>query len=80
MQATEALAPIIRRIHERVRQEATPGERTQLLAVTYVLLSLRVTETEAPQLLQGVQTKEDSTTYQAILRKGKTEGRADGDA
>ncbi len=51
-----------------------------MLAATYVLLGLRVTEAQANQLFQGVQHMEDSTTYQAIIRKGKAEGRAEGEA
>ena len=50
--------------------------RAQLLAATYVLLGLRVSEA-TQHLFQGVQQMEDSTTYQGILRKGKAEGEAE---
>jgi hypothetical protein len=72
----DALAPIIHRIHERLTPEAAPV-RAQLLAATYVLLGLRISDEQAQHLFQGVQHMEDSTTYQAILRKGKAEGRVE---
>jgi predicted transposase YdaD len=75
----EALAPIIRRIHQRLTQEATPLLRAQLLAATYVLLGLRVTEAQANYLFQGVHNMEDSTTYQAILAKGEAKGEVKGE-
>jgi predicted transposase YdaD len=73
---TEGLEPIIRRIHERLTNEAA-AVRAQLLAATYVLLGLRITEAQAQHLFQGVQNMEESTTYQGILRKGKAEGRVE---
>jgi predicted transposase YdaD len=74
---TEALEPILRRINERLTQEAPPPVRAQLLAATYVLLGLRITEEQATHLFHGVQQMEDSTTYQGILRRGEAKGRVE---
>src|SRR5262249_38796071 len=50
----------------------------ELWAATYLLLGLRYAPEMADVLLQGVVTMEESTTYQAILARGRDQGRAEG--
>jgi predicted transposase YdaD len=60
---------------ERLEREAAPDERAKLLTATYVLAGLRVTPDVADRLFQGVRAMKESSTYQAILAEGRTEGR-----
>jgi len=69
------LPEIIRRIDERLDQEASPAEASQLWAATHLLLGLRYDREEAQQLLQGITRMRESSTYQAILDEGREEGR-----
>src|SRR5207244_4281729 len=71
------LPAIIRRMKERVSAEAPSGEEAVLWTATYVLMGLRYDEALADELLRGVLAMEESVTYQAIIRKGKAEGRAE---
>jgi predicted transposase YdaD len=71
--AEERLPGVIRRMEERIRQEASPGEAGILWAATYLLLGLRLTDERAARLLEGVRGMKESTTYQAILREGRVE-------
>jgi predicted transposase YdaD len=73
-----ALVPVIRRVVERLEQEATPEDRAKLLTATYVLAGLRVTPEVAELLFQGIRAMKESSTYQAILAEGRTEGRTEG--
>jgi predicted transposase YdaD len=68
----EALVPVIRRVVERLEQEAPPEDRAKLLTATYVLMGLRVSREMADQLFQGVRAMKESSTYQAILEEGQT--------
>src|SRR5207245_7402921 len=49
-----ALAPVIRRVVERLEREAMPDDKAKLLMATYVLAGLRVTQEVAERLFQGV--------------------------
>jgi hypothetical protein len=68
--AADALGPVIRRIDERLTQEAAPDVRAHLLAATYVLCGLRVSPEVATPLFQGILDMKESSTYQAILNEG----------
>jgi len=68
-----ALAPVIRRVLERLEREATPDDRAKLAAATYVLAGLRVPPEVADRLFEGVRTMKESSTYQAILAEGRIE-------
>jgi len=46
-------------------------------AATYVLLGLRYSDEFAQALFEEVLGMEESATYQAIVRRGRTEGRAE---
>ncbi len=82
---TRALAPIsavterelpgvIAKMEKRLRRRDARRGAGQLWAATYVLLGLRYPPAAAQALLQGVLSMKESTTYQAILQEGATEG------
>jgi hypothetical protein len=50
-----------------------PGEAAQLWWATYTLMGIRYEEGLIHSLLQGITAMEESVTYQAVIRKGKTE-------
>jgi hypothetical protein len=69
---TEARVPeIIRRMKERLDVQLRRQLAKVLWAVTYVLLGLRYSDAFANLLFQEVLGMEESTTYQAIIRKGR---------
>jgi predicted transposase YdaD len=70
------LPGVIRRMEERISQEASPGEAGQLWTATFVLMGLRYSRSLARQLLEGVRAMKESVTYQAIVEEGIEEGRA----
>ncbi len=51
---------------------------TEVWAATYVLLGLQDAEEVAHALFEEVLGMEQSTTYQAIVRRGREEGRLEG--
>lgn len=69
------LPAVIRRMAERLSQEASPSEAATLWTATYVLMGLRYEREVARNLLRGVMTMRESVTYQAILMEGEAEGR-----
>jgi predicted transposase YdaD len=62
---------IIRRMKERLSRERRIHLAKDLWAATYVLLGLRYSDAFANLLFQEVLGMEESTTYQAIIRKGR---------
>lgn len=74
----ESLRGLVRRMAERI--DAEPESRAAKLgSATYLLMGLRYEDKFASQLLDGVQNMKESTTYQAILREGRNEGRIAGE-
>jgi predicted transposase YdaD len=82
---TLALAPIsnvgvsdvrrvIRRVQERLTGPKAPRRAADVWAATYVLLGLRYSDEFAHALFEEVLGMEQSATYQAIVRRGRTEG------
>jgi hypothetical protein len=69
----DALPGLVRRIAARINSEPRP-QAAKLWTATYLLMGLRYTDELVTRLLDGVQTMTESTTYQAILQKGRTEG------
>ena len=63
------LPAMIRRMDERIEQEASPDEVDDLWAATYLLMGLIHSKDSSRTLLQGVHRMKESTTYQAILRR-----------
>jgi predicted transposase YdaD len=71
------LPDVVRRMAERINREPRP-RADKLWMATYLLMGLRYTDEFARQLLEGVQTMRESTTYQAIIREGMELGREEG--
>jgi predicted transposase YdaD len=67
------LPRVIRRLDERLTNEASPAEAAKLWTSTYILMGLRYPPDRVSQLLQGVQAMRESSTYQAILEEGRAE-------
>jgi hypothetical protein len=65
------LPDVIRRMNERLSRERRSQRVKDLWAATYVLLGLRYSDAFADLLFQEVLGMEESTTYQAIVRKGR---------
>jgi predicted transposase YdaD len=72
------LPKVIRRMEERLRREASPGDAALLWTATYLLMGLRYSADQVQALLQGVRNMKESSTYQAILAEGRTEGFGEG--
>ena len=69
---SEARVPeVFRRMKERLSRERRGQFVKDLWAVTYVLLGLRYSDAFANLLFQEVLGMEESTTYQAIIKKGR---------
>jgi hypothetical protein len=77
-ESEEGLRGLVRRMAERINAEPEP-RAARLWTATYLLMGLRFSEELAFQLLEGVQNMRESTTYQAILREGRQEGRVKGE-
>ena len=75
-QSEDAMRGLVRRMAERINAEPQP-RAAKLWTATCLLMGLRFSEELAFQLLEGVQTMRQSTTYQAILR-GRPAGRPAG--
>lgn len=77
-QITEKEIPrAIGRMKQRL-DEAEEPVRKELWTATYVLMGLRYEAGLVSRALEGVLDMEESTTYQAILQKGKEEGKQEG--
>jgi len=81
---TLALAPIsavsegdvrqvVRRVKERLTGPKSPRRAADVLAAVYVLLGLRYTDDFADALFEEVLGMEESSTYRAIVRRGREE-------
>jgi hypothetical protein len=72
--AEEALPGLVQRMADRINSE--PESRAAMLwTATYLLMGLRFTNEFASHLLEGSQNMQESTTYQAILKEGLSNGR-----
>jgi predicted transposase YdaD len=71
------LPQIVGRMAERINAETRP-RAAKLWTATYLLMGLRYSDELTDSLLEGVQTMQESTTYQKILREGRNEGRNEG--
>jgi predicted transposase YdaD len=69
------LPAVINRMSQRLHAEADPVTAAELWTATEVLLGLRYEAGLAERLLQGVRAMEESTTYQAIIEKGRQQER-----
>jgi predicted transposase YdaD len=74
----QELPTVVNRLEERLWREA-PAQAAELETATYILMGLRYPDELAGQLLKGARQMKDSVTYQAIVKEGKAEGKADGE-
>jgi predicted transposase YdaD len=70
---TEAQLPGIIQQMEKQLQGRRQKDVEQMWSATFILLGLRYSPEFAQQLLRGVQSMKESSTYQAILEEGRTE-------
>ena len=77
-ESEEALRGLVRRMAERINAEPEP-RAAKLWTATCLLMGLRFSEELAFRLLEGVQNMRESTTYQAILKEGRQEGKVEGE-
>ncbi len=73
------LPGLLRQMKQRVARMRDRGRLGRWWKAVYVLMGLRYDQVVVDQLLQGVLDMEESTTYQAIIRKGVAEGLAEGE-
>jgi hypothetical protein len=78
-EAESTLPGVVRRIDERLRQEAPPELADKMRTATYLLLGLRYEEALIDQLFQEIQTMEESSTYRAIIARGARTGELKGE-
>jgi predicted transposase YdaD len=74
----DALPDVIRVVDQRIGAEADHAEAARLRLVTYTLLGLGYPSGLVDQLMPGMRSMRDSSTYQAILEEGRAEGRVEG--
>ena len=72
------LPGLLRAMDQRFDQEAPIAEADRLRLVTYTLLGLRYPRDMADQLMSGIRSMRDSSTYMAIVEEGLAEGLARG--
>jgi predicted transposase YdaD len=76
---TEGQVPdIIRQMGQRLSGRRGRKVAEVVWAAAYILLGLRYTPERAAELFEGVVSMKESSTYQAILEEGRTEGRTEG--
>ena len=72
------LPGVLREMKQRVARVRDRGRLGRWWTAVYVLMGLRYQDALVERLLQGVLDMEESTTYQAIIRKGVAKGRTEG--
>src|SRR5207244_4612689 len=76
---TEAQLPgRIQRMEQRLSSRRGRQQAQVVWAAAYILLGLRYSAALVAQLFRGVVSMKESSTYQAILEEGRTEGRTEG--
>jgi predicted transposase YdaD len=70
----QELPGILREMKSKVAQVRDRGRLGRWWTAVYVLMGMRYQDALVEQLLQGVLGMEESTTYQAIIRKGAAQG------
>src|SRR6266849_5488483 len=72
---TEAALPgIIQRVEQRLTSRRGRRQAQVIWAAAYILLGLRYSPAIAEKLFRGVVSMKESSTYQAILEEGRSEG------
>ena len=70
---------VVKRMEDRLNH-LPHTEAATLWTCAYILMGLRYSPELTERLMKGLVTMEESTTYQAILAKGRAEGRTEGQA
>ena len=68
------LPAVIRAMQQRLDREATKSQAETLWTATYLLMGLNYSNELIDRLLEGVQNRKESVTYQKILSEGRAEG------
>ena len=77
--ARPRLAELVKKTDENLRTAGVASAiRNDLWASSFILLGMRYDEAMVKAALAGVHEMKESTTYQAIFREGKDEGRVEG--
>ncbi len=71
------LPELVHKMGERINTLES-GRAAKLWTAVYLLMGLRYPDEVIETVLEGVQAVKESTTYQKILRDGRTEGLAEG--
>lgn len=74
----EQLPGVLERMKERLGRPRVRSHAGKILGAAYVLMGLRYEQALIDRVFQGVLQMEESVTYQAILKKGLEQGRAQG--
>ncbi|MFN0073771.1 MAG: hypothetical protein ACKVVP_20005, partial [Chloroflexota bacterium] len=77
--APQDLPAVVRSVTDRIGAEADLAQAQTLDVVTFTLMGLRYPRELVLQLVPGVRTMRESSTYQFILDEGRAEGRAEGE-
>jgi predicted transposase YdaD len=72
------LPAVIGEMRTRIDGQPDRPLAAKLWAATYLLMGLRFDQALIDNVLSGVMQMEESVTYQAILRRGREEGRTEG--
>ena len=75
-QPADALPATIERVWQRLKADVAGDKLKDVMAQSAVLIGLRYDDTLAERLMQSVLDMEDSSVYQAIIRKGIDRGLA----
>ena len=70
----QQLPELVQKMADRINA-LPPGRAAKLWTASYLLMGLRYPDELTETLLEGVQTVQDSTTHQKILRDGESKGR-----
>ena len=83
----DQLPEVLTAVARRLKEEASPQGMKLLWAATKVLMGLRYTEEQIDTIAEGISAMilgirgiEESSVYQGIFKKGRTEGLAEGRA
>jgi predicted transposase YdaD len=74
-----ALKIVVEQMTERITRELVQPESGHLLTAAYILSGLRVRPEIVDRVFEGVKDMQESSTYQALLSKGRIEGRIEGE-
>jgi predicted transposase YdaD len=74
----DKIPSLFRRVAKRLAEETDPGTAKEIWTTVKVLMGLKYEDDFVMDIFERVSFLEDSTTYQAMVRKGKAEGEAVG--